>query len=270
MNMRGSQPPLIPRHFFKKKTKAERQECQPKKTVVSKLCVTAEGGAKTLFHQITKPRTCRGIALLFGKTPQEDAEHEAGMKVMLKEWHARWQGWAKGPRPRQALGKHGAQKSKRKPWLFHGWVRSDGLEDYHGGEGVDGFHPRVPLGLSEKCCGGRLTLVREAEMAEVRPANASTTLFWLIPTSTTSARPIALLPTLKRWWEWLRASACSEYDRDVRKGWETLLELETMDLEGLRVERRQNGKGATALVVELAKAFEKIRRCAMWKWTMYF
>ena len=34
---------------------------------------------------------------------------------------------AKGPRPRQAVGKHGAQKSKRKPWLFHGWVRSDGL-----------------------------------------------------------------------------------------------------------------------------------------------
>ena len=31
-----------------------------------------------------------------------------------------------------------------------------------------------------------------------------------------------------------------------------------MDLEGLRVERRQNGKGATALVVDLAKAFEKV------------
>ena len=27
-----------------------------------------------------------------GKTPQEDAEHEAGMKVTFKEWHARWQG----------------------------------------------------------------------------------------------------------------------------------------------------------------------------------
>ena len=43
-----------------------------------------------------------------------------------------------------------------------------------------------------------------------------------------------------------------------------------MDLEGLRVERRQNGKGATALVVELAKAFEKIQRSAVWKWAMYF
>ena len=29
-------------------------------------------------------------------------------------------------------------------------------------------------------------------------------------------------------------------------------------------------KGATALVVELAMAFEKVQRSAVWKWTMYF
>ena len=29
-------------------------------------------------------------------------------------------------------------------------------------------------------------------------------------------------------------------------------------------------RGATALVVELAKAFEKIQRSAVWKWAMYF
>ena len=63
-----------------------------KKTVVDKLCVTAEGEAKMLFHQITKPTKWRGIALLYGKIPQEDAEHEAGKKVTFKEWHARWQG----------------------------------------------------------------------------------------------------------------------------------------------------------------------------------
>ena len=169
------------------------------------------------------------------KAPQEDAEHEAGMQVMFKEWHAHWQGWAKGPRPRQAVGKHGAQKARGSLGSSTGGYAQTGccgLQEYHGEEGVDGFHPRVPSCLSEKCCGGRLTPVREAEMAEVRPASASTTLFWLIPTSTTSARPTALLPTLKRWWEWLRASACSECVRDVRKGWDALLELETMDLEG--------------------------------------
>ena len=38
----------------------------------------------------------------------------------------------------------------------------------------------------------------------------------------------------------------------------------------LRAERRQNGEGATALVVDLAKAFEKVQRSVVWKWAMYF
>ena len=172
----------------------------------------------------------------------------------------------------QAVGKHGAQKARGSLGSSTGgWAQTGcGLQEYHGEEGVDGFHPRVLLGLSEKCCGGRLTPVREVEMAEVWPANASITLFLLIPESTTSARPIALLPTLIRWWEWLRASAVVEWNGrhtvtgDACSEYVGLLELETMDLEGGE-ERRQNGKGATALVVELAKAFEKIQRSAVWK-----
>ena len=38
----------------------------------------------------------------------------------------------------------------------------------------------------------------------------------------------------------------------------------------LRAGRRQNGKAATALVVDLAKAFEKVQLGAVWKWAMYF
>ena len=119
------------------------------------------------------------------------------------------------------------------------------------------------------------------EIAGVWPANASTTFLLLIPTSTTSARPIALLPTLIRWWEWLRASAvvewnerhtvtgdaCSEYvggcGKDGRRCW-------NWKQWTLRAERRQNGKGATALVVDLAKAFEKVQRGAVWTWAMFF
>ena len=163
------------------------------------------------------------------------------MKVMFKEWHAHWQGWAAGPRPRQAVGEHGAQKARVSLGSSTGGCAQTGccgLREYHGEEGVDGFHPRVPLGLSEKRCGGRLTLVREVEMAEVWPANASITLFLLIPESTTSARPIALLPTLIRWWEWLSSSAVVEWNgrhtitRDACSEYVGLLELETMDLEG--------------------------------------
>ena len=38
----------------------------------------------------------------------------------------------------------------------------------------------------------------------------------------------------------------------------------------LRAGRRQNGNGATALVVDLAKAFEKVQRGAVWTWPMFF
>ena len=48
-------------------------------------------------------------------------------------------------------------------------------------------------------------MLQKVEMAGVGPTNASTTLFVLISRSTTSERPIALLPALIRRWESLRA-----------------------------------------------------------------
>ena len=33
------------------------------------------------------------------------------------------------------------------------------------GVGVDGFHPRVPLDLSDECCGGLLTLLLKLVMS---------------------------------------------------------------------------------------------------------
>ena len=47
--------------------------------------------------------------------------------------------------------------------------------------GSDGFHMRVPLDLSNECCGRILMLLHEVEMAGVWPTNAGTTLFSLIP-----------------------------------------------------------------------------------------
>ena len=65
------------------------------------------------------------------------------------------------------------------------------------GGGVDGFHPRVLLDLSDERCGRFIKLLRKVEMAGVWPANASATLFFFFLKSTTSERPTAL-PTLIR------------------------------------------------------------------------
>ena len=56
------------------------------------------------------------------------------------------------------------------------------------GVGVNGSHPRVPLDVSDECCGRTLRLLHKVEMAGVRPSNASTTLFFLILKSATSKR----------------------------------------------------------------------------------
>ena len=50
--------------------------------------------------------------------------------------------------------------------------------------------------LFDEGCVRILTLLHEVEMAWKWPTNASTLLFFLIPKSVTSERPIALLPTL--------------------------------------------------------------------------
>ena len=50
------------------------------------------------------------------------------------------------------------------------------------GVGVHGCHPRVPLELSDECCGRTHWPLHNMEMAVVWPTtNASTTLFFLIP-----------------------------------------------------------------------------------------
>ena len=62
--------------------------------------------------------------------------------------------------------------------------------------GLDGFHPWVPLDHTDECCERLLSMLDEMEMAGKWPTNASTTLYFLMPKSITSERPIALLPTL--------------------------------------------------------------------------
>ena len=73
------------------------------------------------------------------------------------------------------------------------------------GVGCDGFHPEVPLDVTKET---RREIVEFLEMMEQSgnwPQHVCTTMFFLIPKNVTSERPIALVPTLIRWWEAMRA-----------------------------------------------------------------
>ena len=52
------------------------------------------------------------------------------------------------------------------------------------------------------------------------PEQTCTTMFFLIPKSVTSERPIALMPTLIRWWEALRASEVAKWQQKCRIDWD--------------------------------------------------
>ena len=51
-------------------------------------------------------------------------------------------------------------------------------------------------------------------------AATRTTLFFLIPKNVTSERPIALMPTLIRWWEALRAPEVAKWQLKYRVEWD--------------------------------------------------
>ena len=53
-------------------------------------------------------------------------------------------------------------------------------------------------------------LLGRVEQSGKWPQQACTTMFSLIPKNVTSERPIALMPTLMRWWEAMRVSEVSK------------------------------------------------------------
>ena len=73
------------------------------------------------------------------------------------------------------------------------------------GVGCDGFHPKVPLGLTKEKRGEIVEFSEKVEHSGTWPQQSCTTMFFLIPENVTSERPIALMPTPTRWREALRA-----------------------------------------------------------------
>ena len=107
------------------------------------------------------------------------------------------------------------------------------------GVGCDGFHPKVPLDLTRNE-GEIVEFLEKVEQSGKWPPQACTTMFFLVPKNVTSERPIALVPTLIRWWEALRAPEVAKWQQkyrvdldatDGRNGgaqrteWEVLMEM---------------------------------------------
>ena len=101
-----------------------------------------------------------------------------------------------------------------------------------------------------------------------------------IPKGVTSERPTALLPTMIRWWEALRAHEVSRWQERHSVGWdatdgrnggaeptvrETLLDVDRFDYCAGGLDQ-----GAITLVLDLAKAFERVSLPVVWVWAEHF
>ena len=88
------------------------------------------------------------------------------------------------------------------------------------GVGCDGFYPTVPLDLTEETRGESVEFLEKVEQSGKWPQHACTTMFFLIPKNVRSERPIALVPTLIRWWEALRAPEVVKWQQKYRVDWD--------------------------------------------------
>ena len=125
------------------------------------------------------------------------------------------------------------------------------------GVGCDEFHPQVPLDLKKETRG---------EIVEFL--------------GVTSERPIALTPTLIRWWEALRAPEVAKWWQKYRVDWDatdgrnggaqrTVWEV-LMEMERFNGRAKAEDRGAVALVPDLAKAFERVSLPVVWAWATHF
>ena len=100
------------------------------------------------------------------------------------------------------------------------------------------------------------------------PQQVCTTMLFLIPENVTSERPTALMPTLIRWWQALRAPEVAKWQQKNRVDWDATdgrnggaqrTDSEVlMDMERFDGRAKAEDRGAVALVLDLAKAFERV------------
>ena len=91
--------------------------------------------------------------------------------------------------------------------------------------GCDGFHPKVLLDFTKETRGGIVEFLEKVGQSGKWPQQACTTMFFLIPKNVASERPIALVPTMIRWWEAFEGTRSGKVAVEVscglgRYGWQ--------------------------------------------------
>ena len=86
--------------------------------------------------------------------------------------------------------------------------------------GCDGFHSKVPLDLAKETRQEVVEFWEKVEQSGRWPQQACTTMFFLSPKSVTSERPIALMATMMRRREALRAAEVAQWQYLYRIEWD--------------------------------------------------
>ena len=147
-------------------------------------------------------------------------------------------------------------------------VKASRLYKAKTGVGCEGFHPRVPVDLTKETRVGVVALLEKGEQSGRWPQQACTTMFFLIRKNVTRERPIALVPTLIRWWEALRAPEVAMWQHKISRGlghhgwskWRSSTDSYG-NVDGNGEVQKSSGRGRFAsggLVLDPAKAFERV------------
>ena len=125
-----------------------------------------------------------------------------------------------------------------------------------------------------------MELLVKVEQSGKWPQQACTSMFFLIPKNVSSERPIAVMPTLIRWWEALRAPEVAKWQQKYRVVWDatdvrnagaqqTVWEM-LMDMERDNGKAIEEDQGAVASVLDMAKAFERVSLPVVWACATHF
>ena len=128
--------------------------------------------------------------------------------------------------------------------------------------GADGFHPKVPWDLSEETCGKIVVILAKVEQCGHWSVQTSTLLHFLIPKTVTSERPIALLPTLIRWWEWCRVNGAVQ--KEVMEEQKEQLGKHCWKWKGINYKCGRNGSRSCHLGCRFSHSvWKSFVRCCM-------
>ena len=144
--------------------------------------------------------------------------------------------------------------------------------------GMRRLPPKSLLGLDRRNKRRNRGALREVGLKWKWPQEACTTMFFLIPKNATSEIPIAHMPALIRWWEALRAPEVAKWQQKCRVdlgatdgrngGVQQTVRVILMKIERFKYRAGEEDQGAVALVLDLAKALERVSLPGVWAWTI--